>query len=242
MPAWRLDKTQKLVTKYDVGGKDCEPDLICHVVLCDVESPIDVSALNPRVPAVHMGPPLKESESRLDAVGTGELDAGSPEKGERRRIKTFVDDRFLERQAQKERLAMVGEELDPKSEYIIHPLAREPDGDFPLWRFSCTGFVLYAYAEAGIELIDRGSVPMVTLDFLKNAYPWQRRRLDDPDFREKMGIGTGDAWPVILGGYVIQSLNRTADEIRRSPYAPKAGDEFFPARPPLPVENANAEE
>ena len=47
---------------------------------------------------------------------------------------------------------------------------------------------------------------------------------------EEMGIDIGDRWPVIMAGYIVNSLNRSADEIRQTPYRPRSGDEFFPTR------------
>jgi len=231
MPAWRLDENDRKVTQYDAGASDGEEThLIGHVLLCDVDVPTNVSSKSASVQAVHMGPPLKQSTEKVDVVGTAELDVGDANRGERRRIKVFVDDRLLERRAQVARLDKLHRRLHPKNEYVIHPAAREPDADYPLWRFNCAGFVLNAYLEAEIELVDQEHAPPVTLDFLKGAYPWARKRLDDPEFRKEMGIDIGDCWPVIMAGYVVNSLKRSADEIRQMPYRPRSGDEFFPTR------------
>ena len=230
MPAWRLDENDRSVTKYDVGASDGEEThFIGHVLLCDVDVPTNVSSKSASVQAVHMGLHLEQSLEHVDVIGTAVLDAGETTGGERRQIKSFVDDRLLERRAQLERLAKLHPRLHPKSEYIIHPAAREPDANHPLWLFNCAGFVLYAYLEANIELVAQQQAPKVALDVMKRAYPKARRRLDDPEFREEMGIGAGIRWPVILAGYVIHSLNRTADEIRQAPYTPRSGDEYFPA-------------
>lgn len=231
MPAWRLDENDRQVNKYDVGAVDGEEThFVGHVLLCDVDVPTNVNSKSASVQAVHMGPPLKQSPEAVDVVGTAELDADDLRRGERRQIKSFIDDRVLERSAQVERLAKLKRKLHPKSEYIIHPAASEPDAHYPLWRFNCAGFVLNAYLEANIQLVDQEHAPAVTLDFLKGAYRWARKRLDDPEFRKEMGIDIGDRWPVIMAGYVANSLNRSADEIRHTPYRPRSGDEFFPAR------------
>jgi len=118
----------------------------------------------------------------------------------------------------------------PLREYVIHPAAKEPDADSPFWRFNCSGFVLHAYHDAGIQLVAQEDVPLVTLAFLKAAYPESaaRKRLDDPEFRTKMGIGVGDHWRVIMPGYIVNSLDRSAEQIRQTPYRPSRGDEFFP--------------
>jgi len=89
---------------------------------------------------------------------------------------------------------------------------------------------LSAYHEANIELIDQENVTSVNLEYLKRAYDHVRNRLDRTKFRRKMGIGRGDSWPVIMAGYVVNSLNRSADEIRMTPYAPRSGDEYFPTQ------------
>ncbi len=174
-----------------------------------------------------MGPPLEQSQEQIDIVGTAELDAGGIGGGELRKIKSFVDDRLLERQAQVLRLK---KRLHPKCEYVVHPAAREPEADFPLWRFNCAGFVLNAYLEADIQLVDQEHAPRVTLGFLKAVYSKMEKRLDDPEFREEMGIGTGECWPVIMAGYVVNALNRSTVEIQQTPYRPQSGDEYFPTR------------
>ncbi len=231
MPAWRLDKTTRQVRKFDVGASDgVEAHFVRHVLLCDVDDPASVNGDSGAIQSVHMGPPLKESTAQIDVLGTAELDADGVGKGERRQIKTFIDDRWLERGAQKTRLEKMNRLQQLKAEYVIHPSAREPDSNYPLWRFNCSGFVLHAYLEANIELIDEEQVPSVALGFLKDAFPWARKRLEDPEFRKEMGIDTGEQWPVVMAGYVINSLNRPSNVIRQAPYVPRSGDRYFPAR------------
>jgi hypothetical protein len=73
-------------------------------------------------------------------------------------------------------------------QYRIHPPVTKPSRDCNFWRFSCVGFVLAAYQDAGITLI--GNVkPGKRLDQLKRIYA--DARLDDPAFRADMGIGHG---------------------------------------------------
>ena len=186
-----------------------------------------------------MGPPLRQSPIQIDIVGTAELDAGDVSKGDRKKIKMFVDETLLERRATRKRSSKLIDGIHSiESEYTIHPVARAPDADYPLWRFNCAGFVLKAYLEADIELVDQEHAPLVTLDFLKRAFPSSRDRLDDPEFRKYMGIDVGDRWPVIMAGHVVNSLNRSAEEIRQTPYRPVAGDEFFPTKAQVVEEEA----
>lgn len=48
--------------------------------------------------------------------------------------------------------------------------------------------------------------------------------------RETYGIPGDGPWPVVLAGYVINSLDRSEEDIRRDPHAARAGDEYFPSR------------
>jgi hypothetical protein len=75
------------------------------------------------------------------------------------------------------------------------------------------------------------SVPPATLDKVKKSFPTLSAWLDRPEFRERLGIGQGDEWPVLFAGYVLNSLARQADEIRKVPFAPVEGDEYFPSQP-----------
>ena len=231
MPAWRLDENDRQVKKYDAGAVDGkEAHFVRHVLLCDVDAPTNVNSTTALVKAVHMGPPLKESWEEVDVIGTADLDARDVNRGECRQIKSFIDECLLERFAQRERFEKMPRGTRLKNEYVIHPAAREPDASYPLRRFNCAGFVLSAYLEANIDLVDQEHSPPVTLDFLKDAFPEFGKRLDDLEFRKEMGIDIGDRWPVIMPGYVVNSLRRSADEIRMAPYRPRSGDEFFPAR------------
>lgn len=86
--------------------------------------------------------------------------------------------------------------------------------------------MLRAYEEAQIYLIDRGNLPVVDLVTLKQAYPHFARLLDRQNLRKKLGIAEGDAWPVVLVGYLMHSLSRTRSEIMAGPYVAEKGDEF----------------
>ena len=105
MPAWRLDENDRQINRYDVGASDGEEaHFIRHVLLCDVDEPTNVSSTSASVQAVHMVPPIQQSDEQVDVVGTAELDTADVNRGERRQIKSFIDERLLERRAQIERL------------------------------------------------------------------------------------------------------------------------------------------
>ena len=71
-------------------------------------------------------------------------------------------------------------------------------------------------------------LPLVTLETLAIAYPDLSQALQSPNTRLRFGL-TGDGpWPVVLPGYVLNSLTRSAPEIRQEAVVPISGDEFFP--------------
>ena len=218
MPAFRLGNQPVSIQKYDVAGQDSQtaPHFIRHVGLAD-EQRNDIRR-NSEISLVHMGPPLRQGDAGkpIQAVGTAALTAGQI-----RQIGVFVDDLISEYEAEKVRR---------QKQYVIHPHVREPDVDIPCRRFSCAGFVIEAYRDAGIDLVvtDPGRLPRVALETLQQAYRDQADRLRNPAIRSRFGLEGGPPWPVVLAGYVLNALNRTVDEIRRGPYTPASGDEFFP--------------
>ena len=219
MPAQRLSSHPVAVRKYDVAGQDSETKryFVRHVGLADEERD-DVRA-NTELSLVHMGPPLerRKSGTPIHAVGTAGLTAGQI-----RQMGVFVDEHLSEYEAEK---------IRKERQYVIHPHVREPDADVPCRRFSCAGFVIEAYRDAGIELLvtEPATLPGVTLDTLANAYADQAPRLRKPAVRSSLGLEGDGPWPAVLAGYVLNALNRTVDEIRSRPYTPASGDEFFPA-------------
>lgn len=225
MPARRLSDQPSQLDPYDVLGQtDGSTDLMLHALLCNESTPrADVSKTT-TVNCMHMGPPLGRRTDCGDAVGS----AGLAE-GHRRKIKTFVDDRRQERKAAKKRLQAAGRGDALRFEYCIHPAATKPSGEFPLWRFSCVGFVLEAYRAARIRLLGSPR-PSVSVSKLKQLYPDSADELDDPSVCDRMGIGEGESWSVALVGYLLNSLARDTDEIHRTPYVPRVGDEYFPSQ------------
>ncbi|GAB4187107.1 MAG: hypothetical protein Kow00105_01680 [Phycisphaeraceae bacterium] len=164
-----------------------------------------------------MGPPLERNHNlEVHVYAYAKLDDD-----ELKQIELFIDEHNNEQEAQKLR------EFDS---YIVHPHTKlSPDGSYRL--FSCAGFVLEAYREAGIDLIDMtGVLPSVDLQILKVAYPEiqnSRSRLRI-SVLEKLGLRGNGPWPVLLPGYIFHSMARAEDVIRSTPYRPTIGDEEFP--------------
>jgi len=230
MPAWRLNEEELTVHEFDVGAMDgAEPGFVGHVVLCRADHGQKVSAAAPVVETAEMGPPLGEATQGIHALGTTLLDPDGLPPGKRRQIKTFVDDRMQEAKSQQEVRNRVSGELQRAlllKEYVINPAYEMPTDEVARWRFSCAGFVLRAYEVAKIVLLDH-TIPEVTLGTLKKAYPEQADDLDRPNIRRRLGIGGDGPWPVVLPGYILNSLKRTPAEIASAPYSPQVGDEYF---------------
>jgi hypothetical protein len=221
MPAQRLGSNSVSVFKYDVVAQDSphEAGFVCHVGLADEERH-DVS-LDSSLALAHMGPPLEQRGPLrpIQVCGTADLKIG-----EIRQIGVFIDEQSSEYEADRVRV---------DQQYIIMPHCREPDASCSVRRFNCAGFVIEAYRYAGIDLLatDVASLPRVSLDSLCRAYPVFSRHLRVPKFRKPFGLEGNGPWPVVLAGYVLNSLNRPVQDIRNEPYKPNSGDEFFLPKP-----------
>ncbi len=92
--------------------------------------------------------------------------------------------------------------------------------------------VIEAYREVEIDLLqtDPETLPSVSLESLARQYPALATLLQRPQVREAYGIPGEGPWSVVLAGYVMNALVRTAEVIRRQPYKAESGDEFFPPR------------
>jgi hypothetical protein len=222
MPAHRLREDRAVsIGEYDVVGQDSdsEPEFVRHVGLCELERS-EVRANHAEISLAHMGPPLVRGTmgAIIQTVGSAELTSD-----EVRQIGVFVDELESEYTAQRTR---------GKRQYVIPPHVHEPDETFPCRRFSCAGFVIEAYRDAGIDLLATipQSLPAIALDTLALAYPDQAERLNDPQARAPFGLAGDGPWPVVLAGYVVNAFRRPPDEIRRVPYVPHVGDQYFPPR------------
>jgi hypothetical protein len=221
MPSQRLNRDTIQVSKFDIAGCDSANGrfFIRHVGLFEHSHQSFNS--DGSASLVHMGPPLESTSGavKIQVVGTLPLS-----EDETRQIGAFIDDVQNEYEA-------AG--LSGLSQYTIRHLVdavRDNDGSVVYRKYSCVGFVVAAYSEAGIELLDRNEeeLPPVSLETLLKAYPDQKNALENPRLRERFGLSGEASWPIMLAGYVFHSLNRAQSEIRSVPYTPKAGDELFP--------------
>jgi hypothetical protein len=233
------------IGKFDVLGfdSDAQSEFVRHVAMANAES-IDHSPDAP-LPLTHMRPPFTINDQSLGpfhTVGTLPLTDG-----ERSSIQLFVTDYDNEQKAEMERnrrYSMDPEKKDKHSalmQYCIHPhkhnyIRKTGDNTVQLRQFSCVGFVLEAYSEAGINLINfqDGELPQVSLDLLCMAYPDLELHLRNKQTREKKNLNGDGPWPITMAGYVINALAQTdPSEInsrKNLPYKPVFGDEYFPSR------------
>ncbi len=228
MPAHRLTALGSAISRSDVVAFDTKgvTHFLQHTALSAHE--YESVKAGDEIGVNHMGPPLeRDGQCRVDVSGTAELNDD-----ELNQIALFIDELEDERQAQ---VLRQRSDIDKYPDYIVHPHTDySPDGSYR--RFSCTGYVVEAYAEAGIDLIDIDAVPPVDLQMIYRAFPALERVEANPPLRKRSGIRSrhdlglaGDGpWRVLLPGYVLHSLARDADAIRRDPYSPTSGDECFP--------------
>ncbi len=169
-----------------------------------------------------MRPPLERAgESHANCIGSASLTAD-----EQLQIGLFSNEVESEYHAAQVR---------DVQQYVISPHAdeiRREDHTVVCRRFSCAGFVIEAYREARIDMLETGhdDLPLVSLDTLKTQYPVFARHLDHVRLREQIGIPGDGPSPVVLAGYVVNALDRPETVIRSTPYRAIAGDEFFAPR------------
>ncbi len=226
MSAVRLQADPVHVRLFDLVGQDSEtvPEFVRHVALAAEERATHTPTDSLRL--THMGPPLGVAEEggQIQVHGTLPLTDD-----ERLQVNVFVDEHRQEYETQK---------VGPLSQYCIRPhtdVYRRQDGDSTVQfrLFSCAGFVIEAYRDAGIDLLitDETQLPWVALDTVCQAYPDSAERLRNPALRTRRNLPGDGPWQLVLVGYVFNALfNRSREEIIAGPYQPVPGDEFFPPR------------
>lgn len=216
------------ITAFDVIGEDssAEAGFVRHVALATTS--VAGHPAGGSLPATHMRPPLLVVDGA--AVHTHATVPLSAE--EQRAVQRFVSDLDLE-------YAAAGVGRLTQHQYCIRPHTdsrRAPDGTTQLRRFSCVGFVVEAYRDAGLDPVatDDHSLPLVSLDTLLVAYPDMARVLNHPELRGRLANLAGSGpWPVLLPGHLFAALRADEGRIRSGPpYQPVVGDEYFPPRRP----------
>jgi len=226
MPAWRIDSDKRSIRRFDVAASDAATHCFIQHVVLSAQDNNELCVDNAAITATHMQPPFhaeQEFARPISAFGSADLTDE-----EQSQVKVFVDERKLEYDAQRIRQSGSSRRDRILNEYTIRPGAIEPDRNRPFWRFSCAGFVIEAYRNANIVLVDEslGSLPLISLTNLRHAYNFPL--LDNAEFRTELGLDGDGPWRVVLAGYVMNSLNRTVTEIKASAYQPVEGDEYFP--------------
>ncbi len=113
--------------------------------------------------------------------------------------------------------------------YIVNPpvdwVNDKRTGNKRFRKFSCVGFVCECYQEgADIQLLnlDPSKFPEVNLATLTNSYG---DGVQDERRRVQAGIEGEEPWRIALAGYVLHSLNRSAQTVRETAYTPTSIDE-----------------
>ena len=228
MPAARLTEQSSSVQPFDIVGMELrDDDIPRHVAFFDGKTARDDVTVHTVLEVCHMGPPPGRARGVCGAVGSFPKDEKLSAK-----LKAFSQRRLLESKLLRKQRVEAGKEWDRSLQYCIHPSYMRPGRANPTWRFSCVGFVLSALDFCKIKLLDQPA-PFKNLEQLKEIYCDDR--LDQQDFRQRMGIAAGNQWPVYLPGYVLNAICLVpagADLASCSAYVPAEGDEFFPSRRP----------
>ena len=224
-----------VVRPLDILGLELT-GFLCHSMLCDEPAPkADVDSRT-NVSVAHMCPPMVSDAWRCDVVSRIELS-----EPERRKIQRFIERFRKEMEANAKQLQLVPLEqlqtLPSEPRYLIHPERMPPKTGYPLWSFSCVGFVVSAYKNGGISILSQRR-PLKTLEELKLLYPTRAAELDDPEKQAEYLPEGGECWPVALVGYLFNAFSRSDEEVRRVPFEPHVGDEHYPSRRPV-VEGPN---
>jgi len=221
MPAQRLTDEPVRLERFDVLGEDSEsvPGFVCHVGLA-IETK-EALSLGEQVSVWHMGPPLENPGSMAaNSLGSAVLTVD-----EANQIQLYLDEIEFEYDAAPRRPNWL-------QQYVVHPHVKPwcaKDGT-PLWlRFSCAGLVIESYGDAGIDLVSQEDIEDMDAEVLDKAYPRFAPVTGlSPRRREYLGIPGKGPWPVLLAGYVLHALDRTAEDIRLAPYQPTLNDATFP--------------
>ncbi|MDZ7619319.1 MAG: hypothetical protein U1E05_20155 [Patescibacteria group bacterium] len=226
MPSYRVSGSTLSLGMFDVVGKDGDDGgFIGHVGLALAGKSQDAS----RVFVVDMGPPLR-GEREPGRIAASVVGAIALTDDEVRKIRTFIDRHASEHQVflhvdRRQLLAAA------PTMYRIHPHAEpfhENDGRYARTRFSCAGFVFEAYKKARIALVDLNSLPMCDIAIIDSGYRRHMRFMEAEGIsRDALGLAGDGPWPILLCGYLLHSLNREANVVRRELYTPSISDRHF---------------
>ena len=216
MLAQRLDNTPVPVPPSAVAGQDTETagGLVRHLGFV-VDGSGSMSS-GDTIRVYHMGPPLETGRHmKVHCLGWIPLSQDETEE-----VRNWIDEREYEYKRQR---------VNQPNQYIILPhmhISRFPNGAVRHYRFSCSGFIIEAFREIGIDLVetDESKLPAITYQQLTEIYPEVART---PHMFHRFGLTGNGPWPIVLCGYVMHAFDRTEGEIRGSAYLPIAGDELF---------------
>jgi hypothetical protein len=123
--------------------------------------------------------------------------------------------------------------LVSRCRYLAYPAAVE-DRDqtnqrIRGWKFSCAGFVVTAYKQAGIQLVvQEPALPPLDLSTVREVWSHIARGRDPVRMKrhlEGWGLKGDGPWNVLVPGYILHALNQTREVL---PYQPAASAITFP--------------
>lgn len=219
MVSTRLEGERVAVNRFDVILTGDEgSNFLKHAAICYEDSEVSVG-IGDTITLFEMNPPLQQNQCEVEL--NSHLLSLQVSEDEVRQIDTFIQERQQERQAN----TMLGR----IREYILTPDSMPPTKEFPMWRFSCVGFVKACFSEADIELLDESSIPKRTRTELAQFYPERSELINDPERScEFLNLCHGNTFPVSLAGYLYYSFDRPDETIRSTPFQPVEENAFVP--------------
>lgn len=213
MPAFDLSVPVSAPLHAVVGTWDEQTNAVNHVALIAIPTVLG-GTQDPVV--THMGPPFGDSELQ------------------NARLLAFV--RLTEQQemAISDWITDVKTRIHPRLDYVgtpSHALIPDENGRGLYWRFSCSGFVVRAYQEAGLNLVaEEPALPLVGKALLHSVWQHVFSHMQPGPVRDRAvsfkmrqwGFTGEGPWRVLLPGYIFHALNQPCP---RWPYVPTGVEE-----------------
>lgn len=182
-------------------------------------------SMRERIRIIDMGPPFHIiRDLQVNLVGSVEL-----EESELNDISDFITRRHTLFEKTKVPEDFPFEDAPELYQYIVCPHYEAPVKDRPGGRFSCSGFVYEAYQKAEICLVDIVRLPAIAFDELVHVYPelGEMRDRQDTARLDWLGLDGSGPWSILLPGYIMASLRRSAADIRASPHVARPEEIAF---------------
>ena len=241
--AFKLTKTRVECTQYAIVGKYASGsrDFVAHAALLKVTCDVSVDKL---MGVWECGPPIVGTENMEGRFGENKCIVSVVADlrlvpTERDAVANFLQG--VEKQYRSRNILPFQQyKLIPHADWVIAP----ETGRRIRRRFSCCGFVIEAYADAGIVLLDTYNLPAAELRDVEAAYPSLIRLTNCPEKIQRkfgflglddIGLGKNAPWQLALPGYLFHACDGVDPRTVDAPFvAPSVKYASFPLEKPAP--------